>query len=115
MSSSHSHDPKHFHFPRNPKMTDIEVELRQITHVSAERHHCRFTENLGPLGGFGTLQHMDIETEVMSPIWIPEGDKGRWRESVMYTAYLILRCPPTINTRLIRSEVRILVLLKEND
>jgi hypothetical protein len=116
MSSSHSLDPqKHFTFPRNPKMTDIEFVLHQITHVTAEAHHHRLTERIGPLGGFGTLQNLDIETEVTDPVWIPEGDKGRWRESVKYTAYLILRCPPTINTRLIRTEVRVSQILTGRD
>jgi hypothetical protein len=92
-------------------MTDIQLELIQHHRVKARAHVRRFTESYGLLGGFGTLQNLsNIETEMTAPIWVPEEgkpDKGRWSESVTYLALLILRCPTPVDTRLIKTEVRV--------
>jgi hypothetical protein len=114
MSESHALDSTSFTSPRNPKMTDIQLQLIQTHWVRAKQHGRRITEKHGLLGGFGTLQNMDIKTEMTDPVWIPEGDKGRWKESVVYTANLILRCPPTVNTRLIQSQVSVFRIIISN-
>ena len=90
-------------------MTDISLELVQRCHVRAKGHRRAFNENQGLLGGFGTLDNLaNIAVERTEPVWVcDEGkaDKGRWMESVAYTAQLILRCPTPITTRLIQTEV----------
>jgi hypothetical protein len=116
LSSSSSNDPSSFTFPRNPAIKDIELELTQRVRVKASVHHRSFTESYGLLGGFGTLENTsDIQRETADPFWVQDEekpDKGRWRESVTYSGYFILRCPTPINTRLIQTEVRLLCLEK---
>jgi len=111
MSSSSSTDPSSFTFPRNPKMTDIQLELNQRVRVKAKIHHRSFNESFGLLGGFGTMENLaNIRTETTEPVWVPDEekpDKGRWTESITYTGYLILRCPTPINTHLIQTELSI--------
>jgi len=111
MSSSSSTDPSSFTFPRNPKMTDIELELRQHVKVKASVHRRTYNDKHGLLGGLGTMENLEnIQTQMTDPVWIPDEqkpDKGRWRESVTYSGFFILRCPPPINTNLIRTEVNI--------
>src|ERR1700742_2495868 len=58
MSASHSLDPTAFTFPRNPKTTDIQLELVQHSRVKAKVHQRNFNESYGLLGGFGTLPNI---------------------------------------------------------
>jgi hypothetical protein len=90
-------------------MTDIQLELIQRTRVKAKVYRQSFKEAFGLLGGFGSLDNLsNIATEMTEPVWIPDQakpDKGRWSESVTYSAHMILRCPTPIQTRLIQTEV----------
>jgi len=106
-----SQDPTSFTFPRAPKMTDIQLELSQHCRVRAKGHRFNFNENQGLLGGFGTLDNLaNIQSERTEPVWIRDEreDKGRWSESVTYTAQIILRCPIPINTKLLQTEINII-------
>jgi hypothetical protein len=91
-------------------MTDIALELVQRSRIKARHHKKSFNEKQGLLGGFGTLDNLaNIQTERTEPVWVRDElkeDKGRWSESVTYTAQLILRCPTPAETRLIQTEVR---------
>jgi len=112
LPSTSSLDPNTFTFPRAPKMSDIELELSQHCRIRARGHRRTFNEKLGLLGGFGTLDHLEnILSERSEPVWDMDEekeDKGRWTESVTYTAQLILRCPTPTDTKLIQTEINIL-------
>jgi hypothetical protein len=109
MPSSSSADPSSFDFPRNPSVKDIELKLIQRIKINVHGYKHSFIEKHGLLGGFGSMDNIsDIQTETTQPCWVPDeekSDKGHWRETVTYTGYFILRCPPTINTRLLKTVV----------
>jgi len=111
MPASSSTDPSTFTFPRIPKMSDIKLELIQRVQIRARNRGRSFTESHGLLGGFGAMDNNSvIQTQKVDPIWVPDEEKpgkGRWKERVTYTGYLILRCPTPINTRLITTNMTI--------
>jgi hypothetical protein len=89
-------------------MKDIELELIQRVKINVHGHKQTFTEKHGLLGGFGSMDNTsNIRTQTTQPTWVPDekSGKGHWRETVTYTGYLVLRCPPPINTRLLTTEV----------
>jgi len=111
MSSSHSTDPTSFTFPRNPKMSDIELELKQHSRTKISGYKGRCKDSCGTIGGFGSMENpSDIDTQMTAPVWMPDektSGKGRWMESVTYTTHLILNCPTPIQTQLICTEIHI--------
>ncbi|KAF8574463.1 hypothetical protein K439DRAFT_1642183 [Ramaria rubella] len=98
-----------FEFPRCPKVTDIDLNLRQTCNVVVGNDHRKCTDQLGLQAGFGLPdeRHLrdtwgnQVQRSNTSPHWVADetdADRGFWSEEVVFSSAMILRCPPPFST-----------------
>ena len=114
LPDSSKDDVSSFKFPRNPKLTDIDLHITTISKIRSRGRSRTKTEDVGLVGGFGIPKdetlHLSwgtlVQTEVTPPVWVPEDQgHGRWRESIMFRSTVKFSCSPPISTSLIESKV----------
>ncbi|KIJ47887.1 hypothetical protein M422DRAFT_778016 [Sphaerobolus stellatus SS14] len=105
---SMANNPTAFDFPRNPKLSEMQLMFKRFATVSTSTGAKRTVEDdLGLQAGFGTPTDYaqgqnwgkDVEVSTVPPFWtLDESDPqfGYWNEEINFSSTIVFRCPPPI-------------------
>jgi len=109
---SAANQPEAFDFPRNPKLSEIDLNLYLESYIRSSKTSAKrkVKNDLGLQAGFGRPDKVtdraawgkEVISNAFPPRWNIEErnpEKGYWEEEVTYSSTLIFRCPPPIATQ----------------